>query len=185
MIKRLLSLTLALCMLAAFLPAGALTAQAYNGYTDIFGCSLTVDSPGRGGKIQDYEIEISRYNTTAEYYHETYRFIPDWTWYDENGQIVAENRSLEWMDPTQMVGKTYMLKTTSSPTPEFSYYDSAYNQAKKILKGRVITDDRGETIEREYSSDWSGNPSGPDGTANPCFSYYRYQGQAFISIRSW
>ena len=189
--KRLLSLALTLVLLAALVPVSA---YADNPIFDRrFRYSVTIDPPEKGGTIHSVLYELNyEYGPIYRFSYNTLATtISTYTWYDENGQIIAENSGLTVEDPRQMLGKSYRLEIQALP-----YRTAA--QATQSTPGTnyfyatVETDYRGSKIKRFWQNDIGGytydgedysyEGDGSDDLNYPSFRHYIYKGEHFFKF---
>ena len=148
--KRILSLALVLVLLAALAPVSAFAADSPI-FDRWFRYSVTIDPPEKGGTIHSVLYELNyefgpiyrfSYNTLAT-------TISTYTWYDENGQIIAENSGLTVEDPSQMLGKSYRLEIQALPYP-IAAQATQSTPGKNYFYTTVETEYRGSSIKRNW-----------------------------------
>ena len=81
--KRLLSLALSICMLAALLPAAIVPAQADMKST--LRVIVWVDPPEKGGNINRFQLQF--FNAVGLNYDNTYAYCQH-VWKDEDGHVI-------------------------------------------------------------------------------------------------
>ena len=152
--KRLLSLALALCLLAALLPAGVLTAQAAS---ETFTIYVSVTSPGEGGDVRSiaYRYKSPHIDYSSPTY--TYGFNYTWTGVDENGcTFRIENQSLKASGIKPLPGGTCHLDVTFGspgvPYGESMIFPAQWNTTQR--ESWVFTDYKGDSKQIHGSYDW-------------------------------
>ena len=178
--KRLLSLALSICMLAALLPAAIVSAQAFSMDDRFYDFDLYVDSPEKGGQI--HYCKFASYKRSEEPLYKA--FIPHYIWYDENNQVIAEDQTPEWPELTEMAGKSYRLEAYFTPdSVALNYLVTPPMYGINIFRATVHTDYCGKEITASYFSDFpSENTTGPDGKPNPRLYHFAYLGNHTLRL---
>ena len=181
--KRLLSLALVLVLLAALAPVSAFAADSPI-FDRWFRYSVTIDPPEKGGTIHSVLYELNyEYGPIYRFSYNTLATtISTYTWYDENGQIIAENSGLTVEDPSQMLGKSYRLEIQALPYP-IAAQATQSTPGMNYFYTTVETEYRGSSIKRNWQNNIGGyNNDGLDDLNYPSFRHYIYKGEHFFKF---